>query len=238
MHRNLFISFLSLSAILLTGCAAVNPDGSRLLPPQVEVTHVAASVPGFAPGLTTSPLLAAITTGPASSPFPALTLQEAAARTYGSRLIQQIDIPTIGVHSPVVTVGWRVEWTPENPGDSSAGWDSPGAAVGWVLTSALPDQAGNIILYGHNNVYGSVFKNLWKLAAGDEITLTTGQRHWQYRVDQSLLLPLLEVDEDAQRTYQAYLTSTDNPRLTLISCWPPASNTHRVVVIAHPIQIP
>jgi len=173
---------------------------------------------------------------PSPSPAPTLasSLQEIAFQTYGDRLIQQIDIPAIGVKSNVLTVGWRVDLGANTSGGASAEWDSPGAAVGWVLTGALPDQAGNVILYGHNNVYGSIFKNLGELKTGDEITLTTGLRAWQYHVDQALLLPILGADEEARRAYLTYLAPTDKARLTLISCWPPESNTHRVVVIAFP----
>jgi hypothetical protein len=32
----------------------------------------------------------------------------------------------------------------------------------------------------------------------------------------------------------AYLQNTSPPRLTLLSCWLPQSNTHRVVVLAAP----
>jgi len=137
----------------------------------------------------------------------------------------------------VVTVGWH----PAEASDPQAGfaeWDSPGAAVGWVVTSALPDTAGNVILYGHNNMYGSVFRDLWKLKPGDAATLQTGQGTRQYLVDRVLLLPMLNANSAQRQAYLAYLEQTDEPRLTLISCWPPESNTHRVVAIAYPASMP
>jgi len=103
-----------------------------------------------------------------------------------------------------------------------------------VVTSALPDQAGNIVLYGHNNMYGAVFKNLGTLEPGDSILLETGQRAWEYHVSRVELLPILAASADDLAAYQAYLQPTAAPRLTVISCWPPESNTHRVVVIAGP----
>ena len=161
-------------------------------------------------------------------------------QTYGEHLIQHITIPAIRVDSPVITVGWQVDQS-GGPQAASAEWDSPGPAVGWVLTSALPDALsapGNIILYGHNNMYGSVFKNLWKLSPGDAISLQTGQRAWNYEVDQVVLLPFSTASEEERRSYQTYLAETAVPRLTLISCWPPESNTYRVVVVAYPQQMP
>ena len=110
--------------------------------------------------------------------------------------------------------------------------------VEWVETSALPDQAGNVILYGHNNMYTAIFKDLGKLRIGDDISLKTGQRSWEYQVDQLLILPVLGAGAQERAAYQVYLQPTIAPRLTLISCWPPVSNTHRVVVIAYPVQVP
>jgi LPXTG-site transpeptidase (sortase) family protein len=165
-----------------------------------------------------------------------LSLQEMAWQTYGKRLITQIRIPAIAVDAPMVAVGWRVDRS-SNPA-GLAEWDSPGPAVGWVVSSALPGQNGNIILYGHNNMYGSVFRNLWKLGPGEAIVLQTGEHAWQYQVDRVVLLPFLQADEGQRLAYQAYLTDSALPRLTIISCWPPESNTHRVVVIAYPVIVP
>jgi LPXTG-site transpeptidase (sortase) family protein len=164
-------------------------------------------------------------------------LQELAVQTYGGRLIQRIAIPAITVDSPVVTVGWLVDRTNSSLA-AAAEWDSPGPAVGWVLTSALPDRPGNIILYGHNNMYGSVFKNLGKLAAGDALILQTGQASWHYQVDRVVLLPFLLATAGQRQAYQAYLADTALPRLTVISCWPPESNTYRLIVIAYPVLNP
>jgi LPXTG-site transpeptidase (sortase) family protein len=164
-------------------------------------------------------------------------VQALAARTYGKRLIQHISLPSIGVDSGVVAVGWHMTG-PADPQANSAEWDSPGPAVGWVVTSGLPDTGGNVILYGHNNMYGSVFKNLWKLQPGDEVTLQTGQDSRQYQVDRVLLLPMLNANPTQKQAYLAYLAETAQPRLTIISCWPPESNTQRVVVIAYPVTIP
>ena len=217
---------LGLLSALLAGCQAarLTPTPTRPLPtPIVQIARQDSPTPEF----TASPQPSA---SPTTRP---VTLQEIAARAYGERLIQQVTIPAIGVDSPVVPVGWRVD-----PASSSAEWDSPGPAIGWVLTSALPDQPGNVILYGHNNMYGSVFKNLAKLSPGDALSLQTGQRAWNYEVDQVVLLPFSTASEEERRSYQTYLAETAVPRLTLISCWPPESNTYRVVVVAYPQQMP
>ena len=224
--RRLYFWTFGLLSALLAGCqaAGLTPVPTRPLPtPIVQIARQDSPTPEF----TASPLPSAT---PTARP---VTLQEIAAQAYGERLIQQVTIPALGVDSPVVPVGWRVD-----PTSGSAEWDSPGPAVGWVLTSALPDQPGNVILYGHNNMYGSVFKNLAKLNPGDALTLQTGQRTWSYQVDQVLLLPFATASQAQRSSYQAYLAETTTPRLTVISCWPPESNTHRVVVVAYPREMP
>ena len=191
---------------------------------------------GYAPVLQNPPLTPEPTLTETPAP-PAVSPADFASQVYGDRLIQQIVIPVIGVDSPVVPVGWRL-YSASDPATVAAEWDSPGAAVGWVETSALPDQSGNVILYGHNNMYTAVFEELGKLKARDGISMQTGERTWEYQVAQVLILPMLGASAEQQAAYQVYLLPTTTPRLTLISCWPPVSNTHRVVVIAYPAQNP
>jgi LPXTG-site transpeptidase (sortase) family protein len=226
MSRHHFTYFIVLLTVFLAGCAAVG--SSSVLPvPQVWVTPGSTAIATRIP-----PAPEATATAP---PPPASSLVDLAFQAYGDRIIQHIAIPALGIYSPVVPVGWQVE-TASTTGAVTE-WDSPGAAVGWVLTSALPDGDGNIILYGHNNMYGAVFKKLWALKTGDAILLETGVRNWEYSVAQVELLPLTGAGSRELAAYRSYLQPTDSPRLTVISCWPPESNTHRVVVIAY-LQIP
>jgi LPXTG-site transpeptidase (sortase) family protein len=139
------------------------------------------------------------------------------------------------MYAPVTPVGWSSGGSANNP--EAVEWDSPGAKVGWVIDSALPgDESGNIILYGHNNINASVFRSLAELQAGDEISLTTGQSDWLYEVSAVHILPVSgAVGERAD--YAQHLLPGMTPRLTLISCWPPDNNTHRVIVVAYPMII-
>ncbi len=218
---NLFIFFL------LTGCrastpAVSSPASTATLPPPVQhVTEIpvipsASPLPEVEPGAT---------------PFPD-SLEGAARTQFGKRLIEWIKIEKIGVLAPVTPVGWSTSGDLLRKGEPE--WDSPEAQVGWVVTSALPNQIGNIILYGHNNIDSSVFMNLYQLETGDMVELTTGERTWQYQVDQVQILPVLEEDDD-QQAYAEYLKPSLAPRLTILSCYPPTNNTHRVIVIAYPV---
>lgn len=189
----------------------------------------AAAIPSTTPAPTLTP-----------SPFPGTLLQLAQAM-HGSHLIQLIRIPKISVLAPVTPVGW----SPLAGADGSSkapdalplvSWDSPGAQVGWAVSSALPgDRSGNVILFGHNNIDSSVFQRLAELRAGDKIYLDTGDYHWIYQVSQVDILPDQTTAQD-RSAYAEYFKTSRVPRLTLVSCWPPVSNTHRVFVIANPVS--
>lgn len=230
-HLQIIIVLTGLPVGLLAGCAS-NPAANPPLPTaQVRIVHPISPTP---PPSTASPA----TSSPTSLATPSVApVQALALRTYGDKLIRHISLPSIGVESAVVAVGWTVTGTADPQADT-AEWDSPGPDVGWVVTSGLPGTGGNVILYGHNNMYGSVFKNLWKMQPDDKISLQTGLEAQQYVVDRVLLLPVLNSNPTQKQAYLAYLAQTEQPRLTLISCWPPESNTHRVVVIAYPAMMP
>lgn len=163
---------------------------------------------------------------PGSSPVPT-TLQDLARAQFGSRLVEWVNIPRLNLLAPVVPAGWQA-------GDEGAAWDSPGAKVGWMLSSALPgEEGGNVVLFGHNNINSSVFRNLADLQPGDEIGLKTAAQTWTYRVAEVNIFPARS-EAEQRAAAEEYLKPTRAPRLTLLSCWPPTNNTHRVIVVAFP----
>lgn len=150
---------------------------------------------------------------------------ELAGAVHGwDRLIQRIRIPAIGIDSMVVPVGWRVD------GEGVVEWDSPGPYVGWAVSSVLPDEDGNVVFYGHNNIEGGVFRHLYRLVVGQEVVLVTGRGEWRYLVE-SVDILAVEESEAARQTYAQYLGEMFEPRVTLLSCYPPEGNTHRVLVV-------
>lgn len=225
-HRPIGWLLFSL-ALILSGCGPAPAAPTAALPPPiVSITH--ATVPAGIPPPSAAPTPVPVRTvlaGPAAL----------AEQMFAGRLIRQISIPAIRVYSPVVPVGWRIDFDASHQSGEFE-WDSPGPDVGWVVTSALPDEQGNILLYGHNNLYVEVFKRLAELRPGDRITLQTQEQEWVYEVRQVLKLPILGADAEQMAAYRKYLQPTSQARLTLISCWPPLSNTHRVVVIARPAE--
>lgn len=162
-----------------------------------------------------------------ATPLPE-SLEELARSVYGQRLVAWVELPAIGVRAPARPVGWSVE-----PAESLPEWDNPAAEVGWVVSSALPGDAGNIILYGHNNIHSSVFKRLSEMQIGDSVILTTGEGEWRYSV-RAVVIVEISGEEADLRAFQQYLQPRDEAMLTLLSCWPPDNNTHRVIVLATP----
>jgi len=211
----------ALAALILLGAGCAGPFRSAAPTaglPAPQVQHRALPTPTLPPAAPTA--LPSPTAPPAG-------LAELARAAYGERLIATVSIPSLFIYAPVVPVGWQPD-----PRDAQASaWDSPEAAVGWAISSALPGDNANIILYGHNNIDSSVFKNLSQLQTGDVVELTTGERTWRYRVTGLTILPVQDAEADAAAFAEVFAPG-EAPRLTLLSCWPPDNNTHRVVVTA------
>lgn len=165
-------------------------------------------------------------------PPPYAELDQVAAQVWGaSRLIQRIRIPRIGVDTQVVPVGWYLT-------EEGAVWESPGPYVGWAVNSVPPGEPGQIVLYGHNNIEGSIFRDLYRLQVDDTVVLTTGVQDWLYQVTEVLIVAVPDVQAE-RALYQTHLWQPQaRTRLVLISCYPPDNNTHRVLVFARPVLHP
>jgi sortase A len=150
--------------------------------------------------------------------------------------IVRVVAPAIAVDAPVVEVGWRVAETDAGP---QSVWETASFAVGHHRDSLSPTDGGNIVLSGHHNVEGEVFRRLSELQAGDLVTLRleTGLAY-TYRVTATLILPDAGATLVQRQADAGYIAPTETERLTLVSCWPYWTNTHRVVVLAVPAVAP
>jgi sortase A len=147
------------------------------------------------------------------------------------RLPHRIKIPTIDVDVPVVELGWSQS---EQDGQIFSEWDVAAYAAGWHKNSALPGDGGNVVMSGHNNILGAVFRELDQLKKGDAITVWMGTHLYEYAVDQVIVLPDRGISEEQRAANGRWIGPFDEERLTLVSCWPRNNNTHRIVVIARP----
>lgn len=85
-----------------------------------------------------------------------------------------------------------------------------------------PGAAGNIVLAAHNDIFGAVFRNLDQLAPGDSLVLYEDRQQYVYRVRKSMI-----VEPDATWV----MDQTQDPTLTLISCYPFLIDSQRIVVV-------
>ncbi len=128
--------------------------------------------------------------------------------TQGSEQATHIQIPAIGVDSPIVQ------------GD---GWDELKKGVAQHIGSADPGQMGNMVLSAHNDVYGEIFRDLDQLEAGDEIIIKSPNSAFTYIITGIQIVDPTDVE---------VMGSTKEPVVTLISCYPYWVDTQRIVVRA------
>ena len=126
--------------------------------------------------------------------------------TAGVEQAVRILIPSIDVDAPVVQ------------GD---GWEQLKKGVGQHIGSTNPGQQGNLVLAGHNDVYGEIFRFLENLKPGDQIIIYTQLRQYVYTVSETQIVEPTQVE---------VMTPTTEPTVTLISCYPYLVDNKRIVV--------
>ncbi|MDP9351880.1 MAG: sortase [Chloroflexota bacterium] len=176
-------------------------------------------------------LLAVVALWAGWGPSASVLRARATAMVTPSGEITRIVIPAIGVHSKVLDVS-RVKL------DGSTEWQVADYAVGRHSDSGLPGEGTNIVMSGHNNINGEVFRHLNRLRKGDEITLET-RSGWPvtYEVAQTRIVLQDGATREQRRRNARFMDPTDTERLTLISCWPYKPwPPYRIIVIAEPAQ--
>ncbi|MBE2224276.1 MAG: sortase, partial [Anaerolineae bacterium] len=126
---------------------------------------------------------------------------------------RRIEIPAIQIDSPVV--------------QGMYDWEQLKKGVAQKIDSAAPGQKGNLALAGHNDIYGEVFRNLDKLAPGDEIIVSTEIKTYTYLIRETQIVDPTEV---------WVLEPTTFATTTLISCYPYRVNNKRIVVFADLVE--
>jgi sortase A len=141
----------------------------------------------------------------------------------------------ISLDAPVIEMGWRVVQQGEN---WVSEWEMPDNEAAWHRNSARPGQTSNVVISGHNaSTGGHVFAELDELQVGDQVTLWNDKDEpLNYYVIEKNIVRTIFNSEEAQKYLQDIMVPTAKERLTLITCWPRWSNTHRLVVIAEPID--
>ncbi|HUS14652.1 MAG TPA: sortase [Chloroflexia bacterium] len=114
-------------------------------------------------------------------------------------------------------------------------WEVADYAAGHHFGTANPGEGGNIVVTGHNNWRGEVFRYLEFLQVSNDILVTTGDGvRRRYVVEQMQKLPEKNVSWDTAMEHAQVMDPTPYERLTLITCWPYKTYTHRLVIFASP----
>lgn len=153
---------------------------------------------------------AGATTPPTTPPAPSgpPKVAPAAPAPAVGTAVGQLSIPAIGLTTVVV----------EGTGEPQLQM-GPGHYAG----TPLPGQAGNAAIAGHRTTYLHPFYDLDHLKPGDAITVVTVQGTFTYRVTGSQVVSPDDVTPVAPTT---------TPQLTLTTCTPLYSASHRLVVHA------
>ncbi len=154
----------------------------------------------------------------------------------------RIVIPAIDLDAPVQPVSPIVgklisqdQQEPQN-GQVYRQWPVPDFfAAGWHADSARLGEIGNTVLNGHHNISGKVFGRLVDLEPGDVIQVYSKESLFTYLITNKMILPERFQDIDARMTNAQWILPSQDERLTLITCWPEQSNTHRLIIVAKPI---
>jgi sortase A len=140
-------------------------------------------------------------------------------------------IPAIDLDTKIVPVGWKQIL---QGGKLTSVWEVAEYAAGWHQNSALPGAGGNVVLSGHHNTKGEVFRYIVGLEPGDTITLYADERPYTYTVESRFVVRDKGAPEEKRRENASWIGSFPDERLTLVTCWPYTNNTHRVIVVAKP----
>lgn len=144
-------------------------------------------------------------------PLPASPATTATARL-GPHAVGRIEIQRIGLAAMIM------EGTDER---------TLRRAVGHFTGTALPGQRGNVAIAGHRDTFFRALRNIRK---NDEITLETATGSYRYQADSTEVV-------EPQNT--AVLDSSDDSRLTLVTCYPfyyVGAAPKRFVVHAHRVR--
>jgi LPXTG-site transpeptidase (sortase) family protein len=177
----------------------------------------------------------------ASNSSPATSVQDTFLTEIGKRpkneqanvvIPDRIVIPSILLNAPVVVAGSQTVKVSDQTFDQ---WVAPNQfAAGWHGSSAYLGEKGNTVINGHHNEYGKVFGNLINLKPGETIYVYSGDKVFAYIISNKMILKEKNEDMKTRMSNASWIQPSTDERLTLITCWPPETNTHRLIIVAVP----
>ena len=98
-------------------------------------------------------------------------------------------------------------------------------SVGHFPNTAMPGQVGNFAVVGHRSYrYGAYFNRLDELEPGDTVRVKTVDGIFTYCIDSKQVVEPTEL---------SVLDPTDTATITLVTCTPIRTATHRLIVKGH-----
>lgn len=143
---------------------------------------------------------------------PAITTEEAveppAVEQYKPTVLGKVKIPSASIDLLLV----------EGTSSKDLNW-----GAGHMSSTPMPGEIGNTAIAGHRNyTFGSYFSRLGEVEIGDTITVEYGGSNYTYEAyDILTVLP-----DDVSVLKQ----TKDSAIITLITCTPKGSNTHRLII--------
>ncbi len=145
---------------------------------------------------------------------------------------EKIEIPTIQLVAPIRIADFNFA---DIEGETFGQWIPPSEfAAAWHPDSALIGQVGNTVINGHHNRFGEVFGGLINLKSGDMIYIYAKGKKYTYVVANIMILKERGEPLEVRLQNAVWLNRTDDERLTLVTCWPQQTNTHRLIIVARP----
>jgi sortase A len=143
--------------------------------------------------------------------------------------------PAIKLDAQVMPMSWELV---DHDGTMVSRWVVPEKVAGWHADSGLPGNGENVVLSGHHNIEGKVFRYVVDLEPGDDVTLYVGDTMYTYLVTEKYILKEAGMPLKVRQKNAQWIMPTGDERLTLVTCWPYdwPGNSHRVIVVARPPQ--
>jgi len=164
----------------------------------------------------------------------------------------RMTIPDLKLDTEVTPMGWEVVQTKNGPVSQ---WVIPEDTAGHHINSAGIREGGNLVISGHNNIFGQVLKPIslaWnndKRVKVDDFTdrsdVLNGRviqlydadgESYEYVVTEFYRLKDTGVSVEQRVANSRYILPTEDERMTIVTCWPPTNNTHRLIVVAKPAE--
>lgn len=148
---------------------------------------------------------------------------EAEIPTHLRPLVQSVAMIPVPTQGPQHARQIFIEklWSSPQPIVQGDGWEQLKKGVGQHLGSTNPGEQGNLVLSAHNDIFGELFRYLDRLKPGDEIRVMTNTQEYVYIVTGLKIVGPTDV---------SVMGPTNEPTITLISCYPYLIDSQRIVI--------